>query len=165
MAARLMQPRPIRSKACGGASQPHVTHIQPSQPFQAGHASDRCAVVEMQHALAVCCEVWPHRHAIAVGITGLRDVRPVCCHQIGEGAIRVAPRPRLLAQMVEHRIAERSPSGPDGDDPKADVVAPALGLKPQAEGRPAGPTLVGPAPAAAHARAAEILTGDRGRWR
>src|SRR5262249_53335393 len=42
----------------------------------------------------------------------------------------------------------------DGDDAEADVVGAPLGLEAQAEGRPAGPAVVGPAPAPAHPRRA-----------
>src|SRR4051794_19192431 len=43
-------------------------------------------------------------------------------------------------------------AGPDGDDPETDVIIATLRLEPQPEGRPAGPAVIGPRPAPAHAR-------------
>src|SRR5262245_60868407 len=54
---------------------------------------------------------------------------------------------------------------PDGDDAKADVVRPPLGLKAQPEGRPAGPTVVGPATATTHPRYTAIPIYQRRRLR
>src|SRR6266853_6778610 len=46
----------------------------------------------------------------------------------------------------------KSPLRLDAHDSKADVVVSPFGLEPEAEGRPAGPALVGPTPTPAHTR-------------
>src|SRR6266700_3778470 len=46
----------------------------------------------------------------------------------------------------------KSPLWPDPHDAKSDVVVSPFRLEPEAEGRPAGPTLVGPTSAPTHTR-------------
>src|SRR5579864_4027230 len=79
-----------------------VHGIEDGQTTDIRYFSDRDRITEIQNSIIGICECRPRRQPLAVWVARSCEVGPVPGHCFRHFAIRFAPLPRCLVQMIEY---------------------------------------------------------------